>query len=50
MQPVEDKLFFILFYFKCYPNFDVIGVLFDLHRSPCISLDAKTLFSGKSSK
>ncbi|MEH2276463.1 MAG: NAD(P)H-binding protein, partial [Nostoc sp.] len=29
----EDKLFFILFYFKCYPTFDVAGVLFDLHRS-----------------
>ena len=27
------KLFFILFYFKCYPTFDVAGVLFDLHRS-----------------
>ena len=26
-------LFFILFYFKCYPTFDVAGVLFDLHRS-----------------
>ncbi|MEA5623632.1 transposase family protein [Nostoc sp. UHCC 0251] len=33
MQRVEDKLFFILFYFKCYPTFDVAGVLFDLHRS-----------------
>ena len=29
----KDKLFFILFYFKCYPTFDVAGVLFDLHRS-----------------
>lgn len=27
------KLFFILFYFKCYPTFDMAGVLFDLHRS-----------------
>ncbi len=27
------SLFFILFYFKCYPTFDVAGVLFDLHRS-----------------
>ncbi|MEH2125242.1 helix-turn-helix domain-containing protein [Nostoc sp.] len=33
LQRVEDKLFFILFYFKCYPTFDVAGVLFDLHRS-----------------
>ncbi|WP_292857429.1 hypothetical protein [Nostoc sp. LPT] len=23
LQRVEDKLFFILFYFKCYPTFDV---------------------------
>ncbi|RQH12617.1 transposase family protein, partial [Okeania hirsuta] len=29
----KDKLFFILFYFKCYPTFDVAGILFDLHRS-----------------
>ncbi|NES64408.1 MAG: transposase family protein, partial [Okeania sp. SIO2D1] len=29
----KDQLFFILFYFKCYPTFDVAGVLFDLHRS-----------------
>jgi hypothetical protein len=33
LQRVEDKLFFILFYFKCYPTFDVAGMLFDLHRS-----------------
>lgn len=33
LQGVEEKLFFILFYFKCYPTFDVAGVLFDLHRS-----------------
>jgi hypothetical protein len=30
---VEEKLFFILFYFKCYPTFDVAGVLFELERS-----------------
>ncbi|WP_234711064.1 transposase [Nostoc punctiforme] len=29
----QDKLFFILFYFKCYPTFDVAGLLFDMHRS-----------------
>ncbi len=29
----EDKLFYILFYFKCYPTFDVAGVLFDFDRS-----------------
>ena len=29
----KHKLFFILFYFKCYPTFDVAGLLFDLHRS-----------------
>ena len=27
------KLFFILFYFKCYPTFDLAGILFDLDRS-----------------
>ncbi|CEG12115.1 transposase [groundwater metagenome] len=30
---VADKLFYILFYFKCYPTFDVIGLMFDLDRS-----------------
>ena len=28
-----EKLFFILFYFKCYPTFDIMGLLFDLDRS-----------------
>ena len=27
------KLFFTLFYFKCYPTFDILGFLFDLNRS-----------------
>jgi hypothetical protein len=27
------KLFFTLFYFKCYPTFDILGFLFDLDRS-----------------
>ncbi|WP_414572341.1 transposase family protein [Nostoc sp. CCY 9925] len=29
----QDKLFFILFYFKSSPTFDVAGLLFDMHRS-----------------
>lgn len=32
LQSTEAKLFFILFYFKCYPTFDVLGFLFDLER------------------
>jgi len=28
-----EKLFFILFYFKCYPTFDLLGLVFDLNRS-----------------
>lgn len=28
-----DKLFFILFYVKCYPTVDVAGVLYRVHRS-----------------
>ncbi len=27
------KLFFILFYFKCHPTFDILGFIFDLDRS-----------------
>nr|WP_277879070.1 transposase family protein [Leptolyngbya sp. FACHB-711] len=25
-------MFFILFYFKCYPTFDLAGMIFDIHR------------------
>lgn len=32
LQSIEAKLLFILFYFKCYPTFDVLGWLFDLER------------------
>lgn len=30
---IEEKLFYILFYFKCYPTFDVAGFLFEFDRS-----------------
>ena len=30
---MEDKLIYVLFYFKCYPTFDLAGLLFDLDRS-----------------
>ncbi|HEY9655108.1 MAG TPA: transposase family protein [Crinalium sp.] len=30
---IAAKLFYILFYFKCYPTFDLAGILFDLDRS-----------------
>ena len=33
LATAEDKLFYILFYFKCYPTFDLAGLLFDLNRS-----------------
>ncbi|MBK5189921.1 MAG: transposase [Methanosarcinales archaeon] len=33
MRTHTEKLFFILFYYKCYPTFDVLGLLFDLDRS-----------------
>jgi len=33
LTTVEAKLFFILFYFKVYPTFDLAGFLFDLDRS-----------------
>lgn len=28
-----EKLFFLLFDYKCYPTFDIAGVLFGVHRS-----------------
>lgn len=33
LETVDDKLIYILVYFKCYPTFDLAGVLFDLDRS-----------------
>ena len=33
LRTVSEKLFFTLFYFKCYPTFDVLGLVFDLNRS-----------------
>lgn len=33
LHETREKLFFILFYFKCYPTFDLAGIVFDLHRS-----------------
>jgi len=33
LASVEDKLIYILFYFKCCPTFDLAGLLFDLDRS-----------------
>lgn len=32
LQNMEAKLFFILFYFKAYPTFDILGLLFELER------------------
>jgi len=32
LRSIEAKVFFILFYFKCYPTFDVLGFLFELER------------------
>jgi len=29
----EKKLFFILFYIKCYPTFDLAGFYFSINRS-----------------
>ena len=36
LRGIENKLFFILFYLKCYPTFDVAGFIFHVDRSrPC---------------
>jgi len=35
LKTPEEKLFFILLYFKCYPTFDLLSYLFDLDRGPC---------------
>jgi hypothetical protein len=33
LRALPAKLFFILFYLKCYPTFDVAGILFEVDRS-----------------
>jgi DDE superfamily endonuclease/Helix-turn-helix of DDE superfamily endonuclease len=33
LETIEAKLFYILLYFKCYPTFDLAGILFDFDRS-----------------
>ena len=33
LRTIAEKLFYILFYFKCYATFDLAGVLFDLDRA-----------------
>jgi hypothetical protein len=33
LRSASEKLFSVLFYFKCYPTFDVLRLLYDLDRS-----------------
>jgi DDE superfamily endonuclease/Helix-turn-helix of DDE superfamily endonuclease len=33
LRTLRAKLFFLLFYLKCYPTFDVAGILFEVDRS-----------------
>ena len=33
LESITAKLFFILFYFKCYPTFELAGFIFGIHRS-----------------
>jgi hypothetical protein len=35
LESPGEKLFYILFYFKCYPTFDLAGLIFDVDRSSC---------------
>ena len=42
LHKAQDKLFYILLYFKCYPTFDLAGLLFDIDRAIRTSLDASS--------
>jgi DDE superfamily endonuclease/Helix-turn-helix of DDE superfamily endonuclease len=33
LETLIEKQFYVLFYFKCYPTFDLAGILFDFDRS-----------------
>ena len=35
LESIQAKVFFILFYFKGYPTFDVLSIIFDLERGRC---------------
>lgn len=35
LESPKDTLFYILFYFKCYPTFDLAGFIFGVDRSTC---------------
>ena len=34
LRTFQDKLFYILSYFKSYPTFDLAGLLFEIDRAP----------------
>ncbi|RLG14882.1 MAG: hypothetical protein DRN66_00765 [Candidatus Nanohalarchaeota archaeon] len=45
MKTYEQKLFFILFYFKCCPTLDLLGFMFNLNRSNSLrNIQRLTLF------
>lgn len=33
LKTIEEKLFYVLFYHKCYPTYDLAGFIFDCNRS-----------------
>lgn len=33
LKEIKEKLFYILFYMKCYPTFDIAGVLYEVDKS-----------------
>lgn len=33
LKTIERKLFFILFYYKCYPTYDLLSIVYDCNRS-----------------
>ena len=44
-----SKLFFILFYFKCYPTFDLAGFIFGIDRASCPLLGTSITTSSRDS-
>ena len=42
LTTMKEKLFYILWYFKCYPTFDLAAVLCDFDRSQACSMGAST--------
>lgn len=41
LKSMEEKLFYVLFYYKCYPTYDLLSIIFDCNRSNACRIQFK---------